>query len=92
MDNAIIIEPNDDVIDIGDKITILTGDIEAEEITLVLYDGRALEKRISIESEFGKILVGHKIGDKIPYRTETVQILGIQKAYKEKDNVLTKQL
>jgi transcription elongation GreA/GreB family factor len=92
MDNAIIIEPNDDVINIGDKVTILTDKIEEEEITLVLYDGRAHKKQISIESEFGKTLVGHKIGDIVPYRTETIQILTITKPYEEKGNAITKKL
>jgi transcription elongation GreA/GreB family factor len=97
--NAIIIEPSDDVIDIGDKVTILTDGIETEEITLVLYDGNALKKRISIESDFGERILGRKIGDIVTYSpkmnkqiTETVQILGITKSYKDKGIAITKKL
>jgi AmiR/NasT family two-component response regulator len=99
VDNVIIIEPNDDVIDIGDKITILTDDVEAEEVTLVSYDGNAIKKRISIQSELGKRLLGLKIKDIVMYSpkmneqiTETVQILGITKSYKEKGIAITKKL
>ncbi len=83
--NAQVIHDNgqNDVVDIGDTVTIQEEGMEPEVYTIVgAVEASPLEGRISNESPLGKAIMGHKAGDvvtvKAPNGEYTVTILKVE--------------
>jgi len=83
--NAQVIHDNgqNDVVDIGDTVTIQEEGMEPEVYTIVgAVEASPLDGRISNESPLGKAIMGHKAGDvvtvKAPNGEYTVTILKVE--------------
>ncbi|MBN1660468.1 MAG: transcription elongation factor GreA [Anaerolineae bacterium] len=83
--NAVIIESNgqSDVVEIGSQVTVQEDGFDAETYVIVgSAEANPGGGRISNESPLGKALLGHKVGDKVSFKTPggtvEVEILTIE--------------
>jgi transcription elongation factor GreA len=85
LENAVIIESNEgsDAVDLGSRVTVAEEGFDPESYTIVgSAEADPGSGRISNESPLGKALMGHRVGDKVTFKTPSglaeVEILSLE--------------
>lgn len=75
--NAVLIESNGqkDTVDLGSRVTVVERGFDPETYVIVgSAEANPADGRISNESPLGKALMGHKVGDRVVFKTPGGQV------------------